>query len=613
MFKIKHNLLAITIFSIMSVANAQAVLGPTSSDNQTSAWKWSNSLQSYTWIDNDGRIHYADGSVSGTNEVLFDESGRAVYSANSAGPADKTGQYAIQRPRIDESQVGPPPSRPPANAVLTTPDPNAPSFGPADPGPKYIVPTNSNTSNNNTITVSSGNNAVVTNSNSSNIKQCDRMAVIGPSKPKNCYDRDGNYVDSNGNVTRGNDSALSNALESISNANNGVNNGAVTVTPGNNEAIKQCDRMAVIGPSKPKNCYDRNGNYVDSNGNVTGSAPVVTPTPNTGTEIKQCDRMAVIGPSKPKNCYDSNGNYVDANGNVTSNNNTEPKRCDRMAVIGPSKPTNCYDSNGNYVDASGNVATGNNNTAVLNCGGSVSTNCYRQDSYIDASGVAHATGNVAAGMQENYSVLACEDVAQNLMLKGQADYLPLWEPPQNTIGDLTFAMEPRFNPTDLIFNNTNYGKGAVLLSSSTKVNPRTGAATTLPESPVVFNNCNITWIVPAWVRTELARRAAEANGVNRDTSGASFGPGKATLGPGGDGPDSVAQSFLGIDKDGYRRYADGSYDSNSSQEYRDYTIWRLENNTEGGFGMGWNDMEWNAGSGLWVPNGNGRQGDGPLY
>ena len=59
-------------------------------------WQWSNSGQYYYYRDNDGRVHYSDGSVSDTNQVWFDNTGKAVYSANSTGPADKTGQYAVQ-------------------------------------------------------------------------------------------------------------------------------------------------------------------------------------------------------------------------------------------------------------------------------------------------------------------------------------------------------------------------------------------------------------------------------------------------------------------------------------------------------------------------------------
>ena len=48
-------------------------------------WQWSNSGQYYYYRDNDGRVHYSDGSVSDTNQVWFDNTGKAVYSANSTG------------------------------------------------------------------------------------------------------------------------------------------------------------------------------------------------------------------------------------------------------------------------------------------------------------------------------------------------------------------------------------------------------------------------------------------------------------------------------------------------------------------------------------------------
>ena len=105
-----------------------------------SVWQWSNSGQYYYYRDNDGRVHYSDGSVSGANTVWVDN-GMVVYSANSVGPKDKTGVWAIQAPKIDESKVGPAPTSPPANAVLTMPDPTKPTVGPAPTGPQYIVPT----------------------------------------------------------------------------------------------------------------------------------------------------------------------------------------------------------------------------------------------------------------------------------------------------------------------------------------------------------------------------------------------------------------------------------------------------------------------------------------
>lgn len=102
-------------------------------------WRWSNSGQYYFYRDNDGRVHYSDGSVSGPNTMWVD-GGMVVYSANSVGPADKTGTWAIQASKIDESKVGPAPTSPPSNAVLTQPDPTKPTVGPAPTGPTYIAP-----------------------------------------------------------------------------------------------------------------------------------------------------------------------------------------------------------------------------------------------------------------------------------------------------------------------------------------------------------------------------------------------------------------------------------------------------------------------------------------
>lgn len=73
-------------------------------------WSYSPNLNTHYYRDNDGRVHYSDGSVGPVTEVWHDESGRAVYSANSAGPADKTGQYAIQAPRISDNSPGPAPA-----------------------------------------------------------------------------------------------------------------------------------------------------------------------------------------------------------------------------------------------------------------------------------------------------------------------------------------------------------------------------------------------------------------------------------------------------------------------------------------------------------------------
>lgn len=318
----------------------------------------------------------------------------------------------------------------------------------------------------------------------------------------------------------------------------------------------------------------------------------------SSSTLQFCDQIAVVGPSTPKNCLNSAGQYIDANGNISNVVSNGTGSVTATPIIDANNPS------------SSPSTIPEQTTFPVTCGGTISKNCYtKDDGFIDSNGVRH-TLNSEIGLTETFSVLACENVAQNLMFKGQADYLQLWEPPQNTIGELSFAMEPRFNPTDLIYKNVNYGRGAVLLSNATKVNPRTGASLSMEGQPVVMNNCNITWVIPTWVYEELARRANEANGTG---NGNGRNSGGAVLGPSNGGPDAVSSAFIGIDKDGYRRYSDGSYDANSSQEYRDYTIQRLQSNTEGGFGMGWNDMEWNAATGLWVPSGQGRTSSGSLY
>lgn len=127
------------ILVLMMAALGSTAAMATTTVQTESVWRWSNSGQYYFYRDNDGRVHYSDGSVSGPDTVWTDN-GKVVYSANSKGPADKTGVWAIQAPKIDESKVGPAPKTPPVNAVLTYPDSSKPTFGPAPTGPQYIVP-----------------------------------------------------------------------------------------------------------------------------------------------------------------------------------------------------------------------------------------------------------------------------------------------------------------------------------------------------------------------------------------------------------------------------------------------------------------------------------------
>ena len=107
-------------------------------------WEWSSGLNTYYYRDNDGRVHYGDGSVSEPSTTWTNSEGKTVYSANSAGPADKTGQYAIQAPRVDESSIGAAPTSPPAGYVATRPGANGqPVFGGTDPNQIIYVPPNS--------------------------------------------------------------------------------------------------------------------------------------------------------------------------------------------------------------------------------------------------------------------------------------------------------------------------------------------------------------------------------------------------------------------------------------------------------------------------------------
>ena len=463
-------------------------------------------------------------------------------------------------------------------------------FGPSKP-------TNCYDRNGNFVdgSVEGANNVQSNNSNTNSGQQCDKMAVFGPSKPTNCYDRNGNFVDGSGNVQGAN-----NIQSNNSNTNSG----------------QQCDKMAVFGPSKPTNCYDRNGNFVDGSGNVQGANNIQSNNSNTNSG-QQCDKMAVFGPSKPTNCYDRNGNFVDGSGNVQGANNIQSNNskggyktesvvmCSQIAVFGPSKPTNCVDNTGRYVSGLGDDTSKGSN---IMCGGNITKNCHTSsDGYIDNDGKTHNLETSGVLNDTTLSVLACENVVNNISLKGHADYLALWEPPQGNIEDVTYSMEPIFNPADLVYNNINYGKVAVLLSKFNKTNSRTGAVSSLNESPVAMNNCNIKWKTPSWVAEEVARRANIRASASNNSGGAVFG---------GTVPGTVQKdTFIGIDAEGYRHYTDGSREKKTAEndESNKYMLDRLKNNTEGGYGMGWEDMEWDASSGFWVKSGKGRDMSQPVY
>lgn len=118
------------------------VLLVTALSSANAQWQWSNGLQTYYYRDNNGVVHYGDGSSGGQSSTWTSSDGKTVYSANSAGPSDKTGTYAVQAARIDESSVGAAPTSPPENAVAVNPgSTGGPVFGGTDPNRTvYITP-----------------------------------------------------------------------------------------------------------------------------------------------------------------------------------------------------------------------------------------------------------------------------------------------------------------------------------------------------------------------------------------------------------------------------------------------------------------------------------------
>lgn len=112
-----------------------------------------------------------------------------------------------------------------------------------------------------------------------------------------------------------------------------------------------------------------------------------------------------------------------------------------------------------------------------------------------------------------FSKLHCNQITQNLHFKGLADYLQLWNPPVDSIDDNVYTKTPLFAMTDLIYNNINYGKGAVLLGSATIMNQNTGNVNSrMSNSPVTINNCNITWVIPDEVIAQLEQASKETTG-----------------------------------------------------------------------------------------------------
>lgn len=122
------------------------LLAPLTANAQS--WEWSNGLQTYYYRDNAGRVHYADGSVGTATTAWTDSNGKWVYSCNSKGPSDKTGQYAYRANCIDESNIGAAPSSPPANAVATRSGSNGETVvGGTDPNAIVYVAPNSQARN----------------------------------------------------------------------------------------------------------------------------------------------------------------------------------------------------------------------------------------------------------------------------------------------------------------------------------------------------------------------------------------------------------------------------------------------------------------------------------
>lgn len=75
---------AFKCFGILSVALMSPSLVFAESEP---TWTWSAGLQTYYYRDNDGRVHYGDGSISQPSTVWTDNTGKTVYAANSAGPS----------------------------------------------------------------------------------------------------------------------------------------------------------------------------------------------------------------------------------------------------------------------------------------------------------------------------------------------------------------------------------------------------------------------------------------------------------------------------------------------------------------------------------------------
>lgn len=110
-----------------------------------------------------------------------------------------------------------------------------------------------------------------------------------------------------------------------------------------------------------------------------------------------------------------------------------------------------------------------------------------------------------------FSNLHCNQITRNLHFKGLADYLQLWNPPIDSIDDQSYAKVPLFAMTDLIYNNINYGKGAVLLGSATIMNQNTGNVNSqMSNAPVTINDCNVTWVIPDSIVEQLEKASKES-------------------------------------------------------------------------------------------------------
>lgn len=234
--------------------------------------------------------------------------------------------------------------------------------------------------------------------------------------------------------------------------------------------------------------YTQSSNYSDQavfgptssgNSNQTNNTPVFVPTAPTYTD------QAVFGPTSSRN-------------NNQTNNNTP--------VFGPTAPSNNNQAgiiNENALDPTGSMNTQNWVVAPAITGNPTGYNVNNEPK-------AKFVDQKTAMDNWTFSKLHCNQITKNLHFKGLADYLPLWNPPVDSIDDISYQKVPLFAMTDLIYNNINYGKGAVLLGSATIRNDLTGNINSqMSNAPVTVNNCNITWVIPDSIIAQLEEQSKQ--------------------------------------------------------------------------------------------------------